>query len=229
MEFPRYENTLYEQYKANVHSQNGEDGVVSEILTRLGLLDGGGWVVEVGAWDGVHLSNTFALLSKNFRALYIEGDPDKYQDLLATAAKLPEGTIVPVHARLDPMHDTLGDVIAAHGIADVAVLSIDIDSHDYDVWDRLATKPAIVIIEIDSSASPLDWKVYGTAGAGTTSFLPTLLLGERKGYTLVAHSGNMIFVRNDLWPRLDLPRTNPLGHFNRVWFDEAVENKRSSC
>jgi hypothetical protein len=38
-------------YELRVFSQNGEDGVIAEILRRAGIADG--WFVEFGAADGV--------------------------------------------------------------------------------------------------------------------------------------------------------------------------------
>jgi hypothetical protein len=42
-------------FRENIHSQNGEDGIVAELLKRLKLNRSGGWVCEFGAWDGKHL------------------------------------------------------------------------------------------------------------------------------------------------------------------------------
>lgn len=52
-----------EEFKKNVYSQNGEDGIINEILNRLDMVDANNfWCVEFGAWDGRHFSNTFALV-----------------------------------------------------------------------------------------------------------------------------------------------------------------------
>lgn len=215
-----YRNDFFERYGSNVYSQNGEDGLVLELLRRLGIT--GGWVVESGAWDGVHCSNTFVLVeSGNFKALYIEADDAKFRDLLATAARHPG--IVPVQAMLRPGEDTLGDLMRQHGVEDPAVLSIDIDSWDYDVWANLSGfRPAVVVIEVNSAAHATDWKIHGRDGwASGTSFLPMLLLGAEKGYRLVAHCGNMVFVRADLWPRLRLPHANPLSFFHLGWMNDS--------
>ena len=45
------------QFRKNKHSQNGEDGVIAEICHRLAITNG--FFVEFGAWDGMHLSNTY--------------------------------------------------------------------------------------------------------------------------------------------------------------------------
>jgi hypothetical protein len=54
-----------EKYKYDTYSQNGEDGILEEVFKRLGLDEFNKfWVVEFGAWDGKHLSNTFNLIKK---------------------------------------------------------------------------------------------------------------------------------------------------------------------
>lgn len=192
------------QHRRNVHSQNGEDGILEEMLARLGI--SGGWVAEVGAWDGKHYSNTYALVEKGgFRAVYVEGDPQKYRDLLATAAEHPRGTIEPVNEQLDVSKagDHFGGILRRYSL-DYAVVSIDIDSFDYEVWSRLELTPAIVVVEVDSgSTEPRACR--GLPGDLPMTTFPAMLeLGWSKGYQLVAHTGNMIFVRGDLFKKLNL-------------------------
>ena len=71
------------QFQRNIHSQFGEDGIIEEILNRIGqgcTLDN--WCVEFGAWDGIHLSNTCNLIkTKNYKAVLIEGDLNRHKDL----------------------------------------------------------------------------------------------------------------------------------------------------
>lgn len=45
------------KYRKSIFSQSGEDGVLDFILSKLSKLDN--WCVEFGAWDGIHLSNTY--------------------------------------------------------------------------------------------------------------------------------------------------------------------------
>ena len=46
----------------STYSQNGEDGILGALLSRIGLEKG--YFVEFGAWDGVHWSNTYALYNR---------------------------------------------------------------------------------------------------------------------------------------------------------------------
>lgn len=72
-----YTNHFYCAFSKNIHSQNGEDGVIEELLKRLNISSG---------WDGIYLSNTFNLVEKGFNAVFIESDSEKYVDLLKTVA-----------------------------------------------------------------------------------------------------------------------------------------------
>jgi hypothetical protein len=82
-----YTNSFYKKYAYNVHSQNGEDGIIQELLNRLKISSG--WVCEFGAWDCIKLSNTFNLIKNGFNGVLIEGDARKYKDLLKTVNKNP--------------------------------------------------------------------------------------------------------------------------------------------
>ena len=56
---------MFINFKKNIYSQNGEDGILEEILKKLNIKKNG-WCCEFGAWDGKHGSNTFNLV-KNLR------------------------------------------------------------------------------------------------------------------------------------------------------------------
>jgi hypothetical protein len=144
-----YSNSFYKQYARDVFSQNGEDGIVEELLRRLDIKSG--YVCEFGAWDGVYLSNTFNLIQKGFKGVFIEGDKDKFQDLLKTCKNYPN--IIPINAYVDyEGENTLDNLLQKTDIPfDFELLSIDIDSFDYHVWRSLKLyRPKIVIIEINS-------------------------------------------------------------------------------
>lgn len=207
------------KFKQNTYSQNGEDGVIREILKRLGLVvNSDFWCVEFGAWDGIHLSNTFALVeAHSATAVMIEGDTDKFRALQQTAERFP--TIIPVEALVtsnqvsgdSPVSNAFTGSFDPHKAAtldkiltktscpsDYDLLSIDIDTQDLEVWyAHNAFKPKIVVIEINSSLHPgiLQWHGGGLVG---NSFSSTVEVAKLKGYTLVCHTGNAVFVRDDL-------------------------------
>ena len=214
-----YRNIFYKKYAKNIYSQNGEDGIVEELLKRLNIENG--WVCEFGAWDGKHLSNTFNLVrNKNFNAVFIEGDQNKYEDLLKTVKEFPK--IVPIQAMVDhnDSSNSLDNLLKQTDIPDdFDILSIDIDSYDYQVWKSLKVyKPKIVIIEINSSVkvNNSNW-IHTPNKYQGTGFRPTYDLGIEKGYKFILHTGNMFFIRSDLFDKLNIAYNNPLENFRNRW------------
>ena len=104
---------------------------------------------------------------------------------------------------------------------DFDVLSIDIDSYDYQVWKSLKNyTPKIVIIEIHSGINPyVNDHIHTPGRFDGTSFFPMLKLGIEKGYQLVCHTGNMIFIRNELYDLLGLQNCHPFSLFRRDWIN----------
>ena len=209
-----YSNNFYNIYSRNVYSQNGEDGIIDELLRRLDINNG--WVCEFGAWDGIYLSNTFNLVQKGFNAVFIEGDSEKYKDLLNTVKK--HQNITPINSFVDynDNENSLDNLLKKTNIPiDFDILSIDIDSYDYQVWKSLEIyKPKIVIIEINSSVNTdNNYHIHETEKYQGTGFRPTYNLGIEKGYKFVLHTGNMIFIRNDLFHKLNISYNDPLENF----------------
>ncbi|MEI8196914.1 MAG: hypothetical protein WCI73_13520, partial [Phycisphaerae bacterium] len=73
------------EFRHNVTSQYGEDGILQKIFEVLGIQRG--TCVEFGAWDGKLNSNTYHLITQqNWRGLLIEGSAKKFADLVQTYA-----------------------------------------------------------------------------------------------------------------------------------------------
>ena len=75
----------------DVTSQNGEDGIIARLFELLpDPQHGPRWLVDVGAWDGKHLSNTHSLLTNGhagtsphaWRGVLIEADPSRFAELV---------------------------------------------------------------------------------------------------------------------------------------------------
>lgn len=214
------------KYARNVHSQHGEDGILTEVLARIGALGRGAWAFECGARDGKRLSNTYYFASRHaFNVVAVERNSERFEQLLATRDEPCAGKIIPVNRWLSPTSDTIGEILRHHGAPrDLALMSIDVNGCGYQAWENLTDdfRPMVVVIEVNSRLPPGAVGVPGDrAGATFTSMLE---LGTRKGYALVAHTGNMIFVRNDLVPRLGLPGVtfrDPNRLFDWRWVERA--------
>jgi hypothetical protein len=195
-----------QQYARNITSQFGEDGIISEILQRLGIVQG--YCVEFGAWDGMQFSNTWNLWhNQGWQALLIEGNPEKAQALRKLTKAFPQ--VVSLQ-RLVSHHDIdrLDAILTQSGTpTNFELLSIDIDGNDYHVWKHLVQyEPKIVIIEHNPTIPPhinfVDIPGNQTFGCSARALY---CLGQAKGYTLICCTlTNSFFVRSELLPQLAL-------------------------
>jgi hypothetical protein len=204
------------------YSQAGEEGVIDEILQRIGsrtLL--ARYFVEFGAWDGKHLSNTFFLAERGWSGCMIEGDPERFGALTKTLARYPAVRAVNRWVGMkgaDSLDAILRDVKAPQTFD---VLSIDIDGNDYWVWQSLENfRPKVVVIEINFRDKPGAVRInepaspfkQGVSGSSITSIRK---LGESKGYKLVANVAcNAIFV-DEQYARL----VRPLDEFQAFTYE----------
>ena len=216
----------------NNFSQNGEDGIIQEILKRLGLQKSTKkWCVEFGAWDGIHLSNTFNLVLQGWNAVYIEGDKSRYKDLIRTSKKHPK--IFPINAFVSKetnSQNCLDSLLEKTGIPfEFDLLSIDIDSHDLEVWESLKKYNPKIIVEINSAYPPgiIKWHSNKHKNTNGNSFSATLIVAKDKGYELCCHTGNMIFIKRDLISMLNIEEKYlkfPELLYNDLWFSLDKQN-----
>ncbi len=205
------------KYRSNTYSQNGEDGILSELNARLGIRSGE--FVEFGAWDGKHLSNTYRLLEEGWSGVYIEGDGERFEALRENMRPFSDRVTIVNSFVSTAGENCLDRLLSGTPVRqDFDVLSIDIDSHDWQVWESLRSyQPKIVIIEINSHIPVGIYQVHNGGHAWGSSFSSTVQLGSRKGYTPVCHTGNLIFVRNDLVDKVGLPESER--HHPELLFD----------
>ena len=108
-------------YRKDVASQFGEDGIIEKILDF--LPDQNKWCVEFGAWDGKHCSNTYNLIvNKNWNGVLIEGDKGKYNDLLRTYQNNPK--VIPINRMVRFSNDdSLDSILLNTPIKIIAIMS----------------------------------------------------------------------------------------------------------
>ena len=205
---PRYDDPLrLERHGAKVYSQNEEDGIVTEILRRIGVTGRTFW--EFGVQDGTE-NNTLYRLVDGWRGAWIEGSPADVAKIRERfAAAITDGRLKVREGLVD--RDNVNALAAELGLPrELDLLSIDIDGNDYHVWEALdAVAPRAVVIEYNPKLPPpTRWVMrYDPSHAwdGSDQYGASLAalaaLGERKGYRLVACNitgSNAFFVRQDL-------------------------------
>ena len=204
---------MFKHHAKNIYSQNGEDGILEEIIKLLGIPNSpDSWCVEFGAWDAKYLSNTFNLVTQGWSSVMIEGDPGKFEALGQTAKDFNNMHIIQAYvSQYDTEDNSLDKLLKLTPIPNsFEVLSIDVDSYDSDIWETLRDYSAkVVVIEINGSVPPgVYWRhndtPFGCLSLGTT-FSEMLNIAKEKNYTLACQPGNCIFVRNDLLPLLNMP------------------------
>ena len=215
-------------------SQNGEEGIILECWRRINHMerdlsgeiapqDGSaplwitetGTAVEIGGNDGRWCSNTALLAQHNWQTLFVEGDYDLHLKCKENWAG--NHNVRSQCSRAD------GKNINAFVDDKCDLLSLDTDGSDYELFDGLTAKPKIVIVEIDSGLNP-ESASFNSDGAA--NYFAMALLGIKKGYFLLCHTGNMVFVDERykyLFPEITGDPLRDIDfYFNRAWLKEEA-------
>jgi len=196
----------------NVHSQFGEDGIIEQLLARLGLARR--WCVEFGAADGRFFSNSrYFILEKDYSAVLIEGGPDRHAALVRTYADNPRVISRCAYVGFEA-HDGLDSILKGTPVpTDFDFLSIDIDGNDYWVWESFQNyRPSVVIVEFPPTIpTPVEFvQARDMQVMQGASLLSLTNLGRTKGYELAAvTTSNAIFVTRELFARLEVTDNSP--------------------
>lgn len=178
-------------------SQNGEDGVIQEILNLLNMVHNG-FYVEIGVQDGTE-TNT-RNLRENFKWSGIQFDMNDQNKKI----NLKMETVLPYNVL---------DIFKKYGITDnIDLLSQDTDYADYWIIERILTKyrPKIIVHEVNqeppescvSVPNPRGLIIWDNAskyyGASVCAFY---CLAKRNNYTMVyceSAGVNCFWIRDDL-------------------------------
>jgi len=200
------------EFRADVFSQQGEDGVIKKVLDTLPELDR--WCVEFGAWDGAHLSNSRNLIeNRDYSAVLIEADQGKFSDLSRNYAD--KDNVFPVNAFVGFKHDDGLDTILANIPIPVEFdfLSIDIDGNDYHAWSAVQKyTPKVVCIEFNPTIhTDVDYVQAADPSLTRGASLSALVsLGREKGYELISVLPfNAVFVRRKYYELFNIPDNSP--------------------
>ncbi len=205
------------RFEERLRSQNGEDGIIRELLLRVG--SPARYMVEVGAGDGTENNSALLIERYNFAARLIEGDIDRARRLTQHHASRKDVTVVQAFVDAESIVNLLSDEAVP---PEPDILSIDIDGNDHCVWQTISRvlRPRIVVIEYNASKGPAQhwimpydrnhrWQGGDHFGASLAALAK---LGTELGYALVGtdSSGvNAFFVRDDLLKMARFPRRSP--------------------
>lgn len=205
---PRYQDPRrLERFGYRCYSQHDEDGMLAEILRRLGPAVPKKFV-EFGVGDGLE-NNTLLLLKLGWEGLWIEGSPVSAQKIRTHFKdSIAQQRLKFEQAFID--RDNINTLIGTHYQGSIGVLGVDIDGNDYYVWEAIQViSPAVVIIEYNAKFPPPirwtieynpthEWDFTDYQGASLAALAD---LGDKKGYQLVGcniNGTNAFFVQKSL-------------------------------
>lgn len=161
-------------YRTNYASRDGEDGLVKYLVETF---DVPSTCLEVGASDGKTQSNTLYLREKlQWEALLIEPPGksfDKLKELKEKNSHIHCGFI-------ESAGENSLDSISKKYFAKIGVLSLDIDGNELEIFQKMETRPSIVVIEYNRYFPP---HVDYNDPSGTTFFRHSAKAVERVGRT----------------------------------------------
>ena len=226
----------------NVSSQCGEDGILGYIFGKSGPLSQDEqecrkrYVVEVGSWDGLHLSNSHNLLCGNAHETYgagnkwhgilIEGDEEKSKAAEAVHKdRLNRVQLLTAMVSIDGPSNLHNILLrqCPHLPPSFDLLSIDLDGIDYFVWESLLPpfRPTVVVIEFNPTIpNHILYIQDRDENVRHGSSLAALIeLACEKGYQLVETTlYNAIFVTNEVFPLFHghIPISNTIDTLHEV-------------
>jgi hypothetical protein len=140
-------------YAADVWSQNGDDGILREILRRVGIQTG--FFIEFGAFDPILLSQTRLLYEKGWSGMLIEGDQVRAARIKSFYANVPGMICLEGMVFADKHPFTLDDYCDRHGVTgDPEFVSIDVDGLDLNIFESMKRHPKVIAIEGGGSWHP---------------------------------------------------------------------------
>lgn len=210
------EDLCLTRFELRVFSQNGEDGVLAEILRRVGTASR--FFVEIGAASSE--ANCLLLADVlGWRGLFLDASSKQCTQLQGKYGAVAGVTVR--HALVTPRN--IEALFADAGVPEqFDVLSIDVDGDDLYLWEAVDDhRPRIVVVEYNAALGAERQLVQPLGGAVGTAFYGASIralesVAARKGYRLVhteLTGNNAFFVRDDLGGEFpdcaDVPRRAP--------------------
>ncbi|MDQ3000275.1 MAG: hypothetical protein M3Y08_03300 [Fibrobacterota bacterium] len=180
-------------------SNFNEDPIIQDLLRQIQLRHR--FAVDIGAGDGVTMSNSFNLFENGWDGVAAEWDSTRFSKLAYRYSVFPGARLV--RTRITP--DNVNSILAAcETPREFGFLNLDIDSYDHYVLEKLLTayRPSLICAEINEKIPPpirfsVKWNsdhawVQDHFFGQSLSILEDL--GKRNGYALVGLEYNNAFL-----------------------------------
>ena len=183
MDSNKFDINLHEK---KIYSQNGEDGILEFIFSKIGTTNK--FSVEFGVGNGFECNTVYLLEKKDWKGLMMDYGADQeiqwdgvikkawsnrnmgFIDNLKNYVRFFQKTIKRKQRTLNFKPDIKNEKVSAENIQNLFqkynvpknfdLLSIDIDYNDYWVWKEITDfHPRVVVIEYNSSISPNESRV----------------------------------------------------------------------
>lgn len=204
----------------NFTSQNGEDGILEFIFSKIYENNSDRYCIDVGAWDGQHLSNTYHLVKNlGWSGCLIEARYERYLELSHLYHDRTDVLCINQVVEIDGQNSLFNCLIESQVPLEPSFICIDIDGADYHLWKSVGHvfRADVVCIEFNPT---IPNHVRYVQGADSkihkgSSLLALKELGESLGYKLIATTTfNGIFLREDLLRKFPFPPCASLDGFH---------------
>lgn len=198
-----------------VFSENGEDGLLVFLFAVIGTTNK--ISVEICGGDGITNCTANLIVYHGWQGYLFEGNPARVaiaRDFYRQHQLTRQSMVTIAQEWISP--STINDTLTKHGLSgEVDLLSLDMDSLDYWVWEQIdVISPRAMICEFnnlwpadkaltvpnDPQFKPEYNSSFGADFSGAT-LAAFVKLGKRKGYRLVGGQRlgyNALFLRNDV-------------------------------
>ncbi len=146
-----YQNRI-NQHEAKIYSQNGEDGILLYLISKIGLTNGR--FVEFGVGNGRECNTANLSLNFGWHGLLMEIDRQQVQ----AAQQYYQQQLGMQQERVQIINgavtaENINSLLTQNGIeGEIDLLSIDMDGIDYWVWQAISViQPRLVVIEYNAS------------------------------------------------------------------------------
>ncbi len=196
---------MFSLFRRSSYSRLNEEKIIENYLEK--VTPPNNFIVDLGAGDGIKMSNTYRLFKKEYPGVAVEVNATKFQQLTSNYSALRQ--VEKINKKVLP--DNIAQLLeSVNTPKDFLLLDLDIDGFDYFVLEAILKSytPILIITEINESIPPpIKFKVLPDENfewrGGHFFGYSIACLDEIMGafdYSLAElHYNNAILVSNSYW------------------------------